>query len=184
MIGNSLLTQVGIAGLAIGIIVTYIQPTFTEIKNRQDEIKQTKEELAKVTVVNQRLAQLYSSVNQIPQTDRLALTTYLPDELDEVKVLRDLSIIADQAQILVTSLKYSKAGPVGGSSQTEATNSVPMPQVHSFDLSFTSSYEAFKEFLLLLEKNNYALDIAQAEVSQSESGQMSIVLEINTYSVK
>ncbi|MEZ4195393.1 MAG: hypothetical protein R3B53_03325 [Candidatus Paceibacterota bacterium] len=184
MIGNSLLTQVGIAGLAIGIIVTYIQPTFTEIKNRQDEITQTKEELAKVNAVNQRLNLLYSSVNEIPQTDRLALATYIPDELDEVKVLRDLSIISGQARLLVTNLKYSKTGS-RSSGQTDTTNAtVPLPKVHSFDLSFTSPYESLKEFLSLLEKNNYPLDITEASIAQEDSGQMDVVLKINTYSVK
>lgn len=183
MIGNSLIIQIGMAGLAIGIIVTYIQPTFIEIKNRQDQLVQTKEELQKVNAVNQRLAQLYSSVNDIPQTDKIALSTYIPDEIDEIKVLKDLYIISDLAKVLVTNLRYT-----GLSNKSNLSNpneeAVPKPKAHAFNLAFTSSYEDFKQMLALLEKNNYALDIESVTVTPGNDGLLMVDLEIVTYSVK
>jgi hypothetical protein len=197
MIGNSLLTQFGIAGVAIGIVLTYIQPTFSEIKNTQDKIVQTRDELKKVTEVNTRLAELLASVNAIPQKDKLALNTYLPDVLDEVKVLKDLSVVTERAGVLVIDLKYEGVSSEILSPQQETLPSeVYMyqeglsdvsktgPVVHLFNLNIKTTYENFKELLSLLEKNNYPLEIHQLNLKPGDSGELSADIKIATYSLK
>lgn len=179
MIGNSLLTQVLIAGVAIGIIITYIQPTLAEIGVRQDEIEKTRQELENITAVNQRLAALYAQVNAIPQSDQAALLTFLPDQVDEVQVLKDLSLMTSEVDVFVNSLTYD--GPtefLGGDA------SIERPFAHSFSLSFLSSYEQMKNLLLRLEQNNYPLTVDSLNVSPNEGGLLSISLTLHAYSHK
>lgn len=179
MIGNSLIIQVAVAGVAIGIVVTYIQPTFADIKNTQDEIVQTKKELEEVTKVNSRLTELVANVNAIPQRDRLALGIFLPDTVDEVKVLKDLSIISEKAGVLVTELSYQ-----GLADKTFSKDTQGGAVEHSFSLGLISPYQKFKELLVLFEKNNYPLDIRNVEIAPDEGGQLKINLGIVTYSLK
>ncbi len=179
MIGNSLLTQVGIAAVSIGIIMTYIQPAFGEIRDIQNNISQTQEELAKVTEVNNRLANLYNSVNSIPQRDKNALFVYLPDKTDEVLVMKDVTAIAKDAEISITNISYK--GMIENHSKALNDN-IGQPFTHSFSVDFFSSYEQLKDFLQRLEQNNYPLVIDKMSVKPNESGQLTTNLTIITYS--
>jgi hypothetical protein len=179
MIGNSLLTQVLVAGVAIGIIITFIQPTLKDIGVRQDEIEKTRKELANITAVNQRLAALYVQVNAIPQSDQAALFTFLPDQVDEVQVLKDLSIMTSEADVFVNNLNYD-----GGTEFVGGESSIEKPYAHSFSLNFLSSYEQMKNLLLRLEQNNYPLTVNSLSVSPNEGGLLDVSLTLHTYSHK
>ncbi len=185
MIGNSLLTQVGMAAIAIGIVITYIQPTLGEISERQDEIVKTVEEKNNITTVNNKLASLYSQVSAISPSDKVSLYTYLPDQVDEVKVLKDLTSIAKDANLVVNSLTYTGNQENVSSSRNNSTvGSLDKPNVSSFEISFLSSYEQIKDFLLRLEQNNYPLDISTLNISATEGGFLETNATIITYSHK
>ena len=178
MIGNSLLSQVIVAGLAIGIIITYIQPTITQISSRQDEINQTREELEKINSVNERLDQLVAQTNNISQRDINALETYMPDELDNVQVLKDIYSITQLAGVVTESLVYSGEGP-------DLTLDDPSaPFTHLFSISVDGSYERIKQMLVLMEQNNYPLDVKSLTITPNENGFIKAVLEVVTYSHK
>lgn len=178
MIGNSLLTQVVVAGIAIGIIFTYIQPALGEIKLRQDEIDQTKEEFKKVTDVNARLAELYAQINAIPQRDKGALITYLPDYVDEVRVLKDLSLIANDAKVKLIDVSYG-----GSASQVSAVDESEII-THTFSMNLESSYEGLKNTLSYLERNNYPIVVETMDVTPTEGGFLDVTLSLITYSTK
>ncbi len=181
MIGNSLIIQIFTAGLAIGIVITYIKPTMGVIRTHQDDIAKVREESARITQVNQRLASLYAQVNEVPQRDKAALYTYLPDEVDDVRVLKDLSAMSDEAKVLVSDLSY------GGKEQPGAVDeSSPQvkPEGHLFNLSFQGSYEQFKQMISMIEKNNYPLVIKELNVTPTEGGLLTVTLTAVTYSHK
>ncbi len=176
MIGNSLLTQVIVAAVAIGIVVTYIQPKFGEIKQRQDEIAQTQEELERVTAVNNQLKNLYDRVNGISQQDKAALLIYLPDQIDEVQILKDLTAMARDAGVDLRDVRYQGDGAANGVAEDYRSP-------HSFALSFESSYEDMKKILSNLERNNYPLVIEQMSVRPTEGGFLSVDIGLMTYSL-
>lgn len=178
MIGNSLLTQVVIAGIAIGIVITYIQPTMEKISSRQDEIAQTKSELERVNAVNARLNQLVEQTNAISQRDKLALTTYLPDQIDTVQVLKDISSMTQIAGLVTTALTYTGEETVRPSSQED---DAVAPLVHGFDLTVDGPYENIKQLLLLLEQNNYPLEVMDLNITPTEGGLLTVAIKLNTY---
>lgn len=180
MFGNSLLTQVAAAGIAIGIIVMHIQPTLDEVKVLQDEILNTQEEKAKIEAVNDQLNKLYAEVNAMQAADKKALITYLPDTIDEVQVLKDLSLIARDSEVYVQAITYdgikqSKAAPATDEEK---------PFVHTFSINMSSTYEQVKEFLLRLEQNNYPLTVYTMSVKPAEGGILDVSFELQTYSHK
>jgi Tfp pilus assembly protein PilO len=178
MIGNSLLTQIIVAAIAIGIVVTYIKPQLGEIKGRQDEIAQTREEVKKVADVNARLAELYAQLSAIPQRDKAALTTYLPDQVDEVQVLKDISLMAEDARVELQQVSFSSeqslAAVEGGQGLHE----------WSFSLTIESSYEELKQLLAYFERNHYPFVISSMNISPILGGNLTTAMVINAYSLK
>jgi hypothetical protein len=178
MIFNSLITQLVMAGVSLGIIFTYVQPTFTEIGETQSAIEQYKAESLKVDEVNATLQSLVSKVNNISERDKRALTTYMPDSVDHVSVSRDVYIMSKQSETFLDSIKYE--GVKTEITQTnQPTNS---PAKHSFSVSVSGTYAQIKSFLGLLERSNYPLEVHEFKLSSTESGLISIELTLITYS--
>lgn len=176
MIGNSLLTQVIVAGIAIAIILTYIQPTIDEITNRQNEIAQTRSELEKVNLVNKKLDDLVVRNNAISQRDRQALNIYLPDKIDTVRVLKDISTMSGVAGIILSALSYT------GQSNPQTGEDEEAPSEHGFSVNGEGSYEQIKRLLALMEQNNYPLTIESLNITPTEGGTLTLSLELITYS--
>jgi hypothetical protein len=182
MIGNSLLTQVIIAGIAIGIIITYIQPELKNIQLRQDEIAQTRSELEKITSVNKKLDELYARVNAIPQSDRAALFIYLPEYINEVQVLKDLSAMANDLQVSLSTIQY--VGKAEAAEGVLEAGEVEKPYAHSFRLGFMGSYQQMKDMLTYFERNNYPLVVEAMTAQPTDGGLLDVTFDIVTYSHK
>jgi len=177
MIGNSLLTQIIVAIISIGIIITYIQPTLTQINSRQSEIGQTKDELERVNEVNNRLNQLVEQTNSISPRDKQALTTYMPSNIDTVQVLKDISTMALAAEVTNTALTYTGEDEVVSIEENKQSL-----LIHTFDLNIEAAYNQLKDLLLRFEQNNYPLEIVSLKVSPAKSGKLGANLVIETYS--
>lgn len=184
MIGNSLITQIVVAGLAIGIIITYIKPSITEVGILQDKIAKTTEELDKVNAVKSKLAALVSDAGAISPKDKQLLSIYMPETIDEVEVMKDLEAIANDSGVKVNSLSYNGEVAVTADITEEGAQPVELPMGHTFSLDISSSYEQMKYLLLLLEKNNYPLDIQELSISPTEGGLLDLSLDVRTYSYK
>jgi Tfp pilus assembly protein PilO len=178
MIGNSLLTQIIVAAIAIGIVITYIKPQLDEIKSRQDEISQTREEVKKVADVNARLAELYAQLSAIPQRDKAALTAYLPDMVDEVQVLKDISLMAEDAGVELQQVSFSSEQSLAAVEGEQGLHE------WSFSLTMESSYEELKQILAYLERNHYPLVISSMNISPVLGGNLNTAMVINAYSLK
>lgn len=184
MMANSLITQVVVAGIAIGIIVTYIQPSIAEVGNIQDKIERTNEELDKVNSVNSKLEQLVAQAGAISQQNKSLLSIYLPEVIDEVAVLKDLEAITERAGVIINSLDYEGMGKATVSASEGEVSTDMLPISHNFSLVVSCSYEQIKLLLLLLEKNNYPLDVQTLSLKPTEGGLLNVDLDITTYSHK
>ncbi len=179
MIFNSFVTQIGMLILGVGIIFTYVQPTFAEIGTMQTTIAQYQEEQRKVNEVNAQLARLVDEVNIITSSDMRALMTYLPDEVDHVAVSRDIFIMAELAEVYLEDVTYD--GVLVDALGSEAGAEL-MPTQHAFSTSISGTYDQIKTFLQMLEQNNYPLDIKELTMVGTETGIISTNLLIITYS--
>lgn len=181
MIFNSFVTQIGMLILGVGIVFTYVKPTFAEIGTMQTTIAQYQEEQRKVNEVNAQLARLVSEVNTVTANDMRALTTYLPDEVDHVAVSRDIFIMADLSEVYLEDVTYDGILVEALGSEAEAEL---IPTQHAFSTTVSGTYDQVKSFLQLLEQNNYPLDIKELTMVGTETGIISTNLLIITYSYK
>ncbi len=177
---NSLVTQIGMMVLAVGILWLYVRPTFINIGVLQDSITVYETEREKVIDVNATLAQLVTKANSITEENKQAMLTYLPDYIDDVAVSRDILIIAETAGVFLRTVRYN------GVLQnfTEEESDIPAPVKHNFYVNLSGNYEQIKLFLSLLEQNNYPLEIRTLSLVTTESELMESTATIFTYSHK
>jgi hypothetical protein len=180
MMINSFVLQIVMAVLSAGILFFYVHPTFSNIGTIQDSIVMYQTETAKVSEVNARLASLVSRVNSINTADMRALMTYMPDTIDDVAITRDIFFISEEAGIFLKDIKYQKIPQTFLGEESAVTENTP--ERHGFALTISGTYEDAKEFLSLLEQNNYPLEVHEMNVTVTESGLLDMELLIVTYS--
>jgi len=181
MIFNSLFFQIILAVLAVAIGITYVQPTFNNIGEIQNAIGQYKEERDRVEEVNNRLAGLVSKVNGISAQEQRALLTYMPEKVDTVSVSRDIYNLTLRAGVTLENIKYNPRHRTGAQPATSAIHLTPAIP-HMFDISISGNYDQLKSFMLLLEQNNYPLEIHSLNITTSDDSILSAGIEIITYS--
>lgn len=143
--------------VAVGIGFTYLHPTFTEIQSIQDDIQYYKDEIAKVDSVNEQLRQLVSQLEAIPRDDRQALFTYMPDEIDALSVMKDISLIGEASELQIATIAMSDGSTENYLEKVEGKVS---PEVTSFQVDANGTYAELKQFLALLEQNSYQLMVS------------------------
>lgn len=181
MIFNSFITQVGMIILSVGILLLYIRPDFAEIGIIQNDIAEYKIERDKVNSTNERLEFLVSKVTSISASDESALYTFMPDQIDEVDVSRDIFIMAEASRVYLEAVTYEG---VKKSLAADTSNSETKPVPHSFSVSVSGNYDDVKSFLANLEQNNYPLEVYSLEMSSTETGLVKAQMNVVTYSHK
>ena len=164
----------------MALIFVYIQPTLERVAETRDTISIYKSEQQRVSEVNQQLALLVNEINSISPTDQRALLTYMPDKVDDASVSRDIFTISQIANVEIRDIKASVA-------RSSAEDDEPIP--HIFDINMDGPYNNIKQFLSLLEQNNYPLEVrelaASTKGSDSDGGideDLVVQLKVVTYS--
>ena len=179
MIPYGLLSQIALIVVAAALTITYTKPMFTDISEVQDKISVYQTETAKVAAVNQALATLVKKVDSVSQYDQKRLLTYIPNEVDNIAVPRDIQAITADAGIVVNGINYEGAVSVPQNSGSEGAVSALEP--HAFVIEFDSSYEQLKKVLSSLEQNHYPLEVTEMDINKKEGGFVSTTLKIITY---
>jgi C4-dicarboxylate-specific signal transduction histidine kinase len=181
---NGLFTQIIVAVVAVAIMITYVRPNLTRIGEIQTNIAKYEEEQTKVDAVNSQLRSLVSRVDSIPTDDNLALLAFMPDAVDNISVPRDINAIAALAGVELDQVIFKSE--MDDIFLDENGQQLPnSPNAHSFTVSFNSSYEDFKNFLSLLQRNHYPLEVYDLKIDPSDESQgLDIEMNLVTYSFK
>jgi hypothetical protein len=179
MIPKGLFTQIGMVIVAVAIIIMYVKPTFFEIGSVQDTIGVYNKKREEVETVNSKLSSLLSSISNVPNEDNRRLYTYMPDEVDEIAVLRDLVFISNESKVVYKDSKFIGVAKDNGSQNLENVSN--LPRVYTFTLSVTGTYESLKKLFSLLEKNDYSLEVQGLNVTKSEGDFLETEIELVTY---
>ncbi len=168
MIPKGLFAQIIMIIVSVAIVILHIKPQFTEIKAVQDDISLYQQEQEKVLSVYSTLADLDDQIKSIPATDLARLDTYLPDDVDNIFVMRDLFLITQAAGIEYVNTQAGGEVSGQGSSRRQQVD-LDAPRTHTFTLLVQGSYEEIKTLLHLLGQNEYPLEVQQLSLSPIES---------------
>ncbi|NCT02174.1 hypothetical protein GW766_02905 [Candidatus Parcubacteria bacterium] len=182
MIPKGLFTQIGAVIVSIGIIVTYVKPSFAEIELIQNDIALYQKERSSVLAVNSQLSSLVAQMQSVSIDDQKRLLAYLPDKIDELYISRDLLIIAQSSGVLYKDMKY-----IGKEESSKSRKNIeqPLPEgpiPHKFSLSVEGTYEQIKNLFNLIARSNYPLEVQGAKITKTDGGFLSLDLDLVTYS--
>lgn len=182
----SLMGQIMMIGIAIAIAVTYINPKVTSIRETQDIVANYQTETQNVSAVNQALKTKVELVDSIRPQDTQALQIFLPDTVDEISVMKDISNIISTANISDFNVSYSgvsrdssdevDSGSQAGGPTTPA--SLAGISRHNFIINFDASYNQLKSFLSLLETNQYILEVDKLSAVADETGNLNVTINV------
>ncbi len=178
MIPKGLFSQISMIVLAVAIAFTYVKPTFDEIGKIQDDIAKYQTELSGVVYVNSQLAKHVASMDGVSIDDKRRLLTYLPNEIDEIAVARDLKNITD-----LSGAQYMNVESNGLAENIEKDPDPmnPRPQAVSFDLSAEGSYEEIKNLFKLMEQNDYPLEVQGVSIDRQGVDFLGVNISIFSY---
>jgi len=187
MIPKGLFSQIGMIILSVGIIITYIKPTFAEIKEIQDDIAVYERQFADVQSVNSDLSSKVARLESVTNNNRTKLSKYIPNEVDPIAVQRDLKLIAEEAGVI-----YRGAGSEGtesnnrrrSSNSADSDEETNLPSPHNFTMTVEGTYPQIKRLFSLLERNEYPLEVRSMDISKLEGIFLAVDLSLATYSYK
>jgi hypothetical protein len=178
---KSLIVQVAMVALSVAIIITYVQPAFNKIGEMQDDIVVYQKEQEKVSEVNAQLSSLVNTLNNISSDDQRRLLTYMPDEVDTISVVRDLSLISEEANVVYVSAISTGAGVPVSERDAEVENSLIAPREYKFNLSIEGAYEQIKTLFTLIEQNDYLMQIENVSVQQTDGVLLDVSIDLSVF---
>lgn len=161
---NTAITQLALVGISIVIIVTFIRPTFANIRAVQDEIYQYADATAKANEFNTLLQQLLARERSFSSEDKHALEMFLPTEIDQLAVMQDIETIVTSSGGEIVDMK---AGPLVLPNEEVEFEDYFEEQVvtadkfvtQNFEVKFNGGYFDFTSMLRKFESAAYMLEI-------------------------
>lgn len=190
-------TTINLALIIISIVIglTYVQPTFNEMKLTQDETAEYQEAIKNANSFTAELARLQGQLDRLNPADVAALAVYLPESVDAVAVMRDIKFIVESSL-----MSFEGVAAAAGDTALEPINVIGADDeeedfslrgaaeeteliTHQFTLTVTGSYTQLKSLLEAFERNEYPLEVVELNFSAGEGSLLSYTLTLETYSL-
>src|SRR3989344_132795 len=147
-----------------GLFFVYINPSYLEIKDLREQENSFSEALSnskKLEAIRDTLVKKYNDLATTVSLDRIK--KFLPDNVDNIKLVLEINRVAEQYNMLVKNIKYDvpkKEAPAGNQFVAQAPTG-PVKDYDGFDLQFSveGSYGNFVNFLESLEKSLRIVDL-------------------------
>ena len=165
--GYKSITQIALFIISLVVIFTYIKPTFIAMKSTQDEIFQYSDASDKATQLNTQLAQLLSVEQSFAHADMVALETYLPDTIDDMAVMADITAMAGRSNLKIVMLSSGELILPEEDVLFEGKRIVSDGTSHvDFTVEVSGGYDSLKQMLRLIEQNKYPLEIIDLTIGE------------------
>lgn len=177
--GHKLITQVILIVTSIAILLTYVKPSFEEIATIQDDVIRYEDTIQKAAELNNALRALIATEQSISSGEKQRLNTYLPTDIDEVVIMRDIQNIFRDSSIDINGMSAQSdatslmplAGFVEGSGvERQAVEEQAVLTYRDFQVSFGGTYQELKDVLARIEANAYPLEVVTLSFDSSGEG--------------
>lgn len=178
---------------SIGIFFGYVDPNYKgnasiiESDIKTYGVKQLQEEYAKYqetsnnsTKVVKNRDILSAKYNKIKETDKEKLLKMLPNNIDNVRLILEITDIASKRNLALKNIS------IGGSTKTTDTigpNNTPYGTLN-MKFSVNTTYNTFLTLLNDLETNLRLIDITDITFSSSDTDFYDFSVSLNTYWLK
>lgn len=168
--------------IAGGIFFGFIDPAYSRIKELRAEESEFDQALNRSRELQQVRDQLLSRYNVISQANIDRLEKFLPDNVDNVRLILDMDSIAARYGMRTRNVQLQVAEDRPGLGQVGQDDSAFQSIIVSF--SVTGSYDEFRSFIEDLERSLRLVDVVGISFSSSETGIYDYSVAIKTYWLK
>lgn len=159
---------------AIWIFWGYTRPIYEKAGGLREVRTDYENKLAQANEFRQKYEDLATQYQSFSETDLANLSRLVPDKVDAIRLVIEVSDIAARQGLLVKDIAINESAKEkkGKNNPEEIFNVVAVkPNFSSVDLSFsvTGSYERFVAFLQDLEKSLRILDVTEIKFETAEN---------------
>lgn len=169
---------------AVAIFFFYVNPMWTgTIATARAAIAQSEQALLAAKKYSAQQNQLAAARDAIDPANISALSTFLPDSVDNVGLILDLNALAARSGMSVSNIDVITNTTKGDSPNAGALPAADVNPVNSVDLSLSAigTFSALKSFIIGIEKSARLLDIHDLSVRGSETGVYTYDMTIRLY---
>lgn len=173
-----------VVAITIGII--YIQPTIADIRTIEDTTTLYKNEITKVSAVNQNLSAQLATLEAISPGDNQALEKYLPNSVDEVAVMKDITTIFSTVGVAIAGIDYVLPDTKNSNVDSDTVDPYQGLDQSNFTVTATLDNQQLLRILNAIEINDYLLQVSSLKITPSETAsvlQIELVLTAFSRSV-
>lgn len=171
--------------LSLGIFFAYINPTWSgSIARAKSAIAANNEALAAAKQYSAQQNELAQARDAISPASLTALTTLLPDSVDNVGLILDLNALSARSGLSVANIDVIMSSP--GNAASVSAGALPttsLNPVGSVDLSLSAvgTFAALQTFLTGVERSARILDIRDLVVKGSDTGVYQYQMTLRLY---
>lgn len=171
---NSIIVPLLLVLASVGLFFGVIDPAYSKVQTLEERNQQLEEALVKAEEFSDALVDLRSRYNLVPDEDKKRLLKFLPDHVDNVRLIINVADIAEQHEVSVQNFEISgeeQANKKNTSSTAQRGTAVADVQAsrlyEEIELSFAAygTYDDFLAFLDDLERNLRVVDTVHVSVT-------------------
>lgn len=152
--------------IAGALFVTWIDPQYQEIKEKQAEKVRYDETLAKTLEIREFRNNIQNRYNTIDEEDLERLEKMLPTHIDNIRLILDINNVASIRQMTIRDIRINLEDSVSGEDDL-ALAQAPYGSV-GFQFTVVTTYENFKTFLDDLSRSLRVVDVTSIDISTIE----------------
>ncbi|MFA6536159.1 MAG: type 4a pilus biogenesis protein PilO [Candidatus Paceibacterota bacterium] len=167
---------------SIGAFLGYINPQYQTVKALMGERAGYQEALTNSRALMAKRDELVSTYNTIPGSNISRLEELLPDHVDNVRLIMDLSSIASRYGLTLTNIKNIQSSEAAKGEITTDSSGIGSA---TLNFSVSAPYSTFQAFLGDLEKSLRIVDVSSISFSASDgSPNYDFNIGVKTYWLK
>jgi len=167
--------------VSVGVFVFFVDPQYDQIKEVNKDIVENEKLINLADELRRERDVLQEQFNNIGENDRAKLLKILPDTVDNVRLILDISNIAEDFGIAITNI-----GVAENDSQDGKLTDISGSGYGTIGITFSVSakYEVFKRFMQKLENSMRLVDVQSFSVSARDGLFYNFNVSMNTYWLK
>lgn len=185
----NLITPIILIIVSIGVFFAYINPNYrgTDPENKsiqvlRDENKEYLDALNNSEIIRSKRETLMNKNKQFNQDKVADLEKLLPDNIDNIKLVKSIDDIAKSRALALKNIKLDTSTVTADPKKLGAENKKYGTVGLSFSVS--ASYDNFYLFLKDLEKSLRLMDVVDLSVTGNDSGLYDFSVSLKTYWLK
>ena len=143
------------------LFVTWIDPQYQEIKDKQTEKARFDETLAKTVEIREFRKDIQSKYNTIETRDIERLQKMLPTHIDNIRLILDVNSVANARQMTISDIRIDL--------KDDSTGDIAVSDMGTygsvgFRFTVVTTYANFKQFLDDLATSLRVIDVTSVEI--------------------